>query len=514
MKFAPLILFLLPAALASAADWPQWGHDPSKNMACDEKNLPVTCEPGKVNEQTGKIDLAESKNIRWAARLGSASYGNPTVAGGKVFVGTNNEPPRDPKYANDYSNLYCFDEATGNLIWQFSVPKLPGGDNVDWRGTGICSSPAIDVAAGRVYVVTNRCEVVCLDVNGLANGNDGVQDEPQYAAGPGNPPIPSGPADADIIWHYSMYDELGVYPHYQTASSPLLVGDRIYACTSNSRDWAGHIPAPNAPALICLDKKTGTLLGQEASGISARTLNSNWSSPCYGKVGDQAMVVFGGGDGWVYGFAAEPVPPPISPTGEGAPILKELWRFDANPPDRRTKNGKPVKYGTNNGPNEIVATPVFHDGRAYVATGQNPENGDGNGCLSAIDAGKTGDITATGKIWQFEKINRSLSTPSIVGDLLFIADYAGKLYCLDLATGNVNWTHDTKDRVWGSTLAADGKLYIGNAAGELHVLRIAKEKKLLGKSEFEGSIFSSPVAANGTVYVTTETFLFAITEKK
>lgn len=508
-------LLVLPAlvapAAARAADWPQWGRDPSKNMvAPDEKHLPATCEPGKVDDATGKLDLASAKNVKWAAKLGDKAYGNPTVAGGKVFVGTNNEGPRDPKYQGDYAVLYCLDEATGNLVWQLACPKLSAGNNVDWGGIGLCSSPAVDVAEGRVYVVTNRCEILCLDIQGQANGNDGpFKDEGQYFAGPGKDPLPVSTTDADIVWRYDMRDELGVYPHYQTSSSVLLVGDRIYACTSNSRDWAGHVPAPNAPALICLDKRTGKLLGQEASGISRGTFHSNWSSPACGKVGGQEMVVFGGGDGWCYGFAATPTPGP-----DGTPILKELWRFDANPAGTRVRDGKPVKYGSNDGPSEILATPVFHDGKVYVATGQNPENGDGPGVLSCIDASKPGDITQTGKVWQFDKIGRSVSTASVVDGLVYTPDYAGYVYCLDAKTGQLYWKHDCEGRAWGGGLAADGKLYVATEGGSLLTFALGKEKKLLGTSMFEGSMASTPVAANGVLYVATEKFLFALSEKK
>ena len=54
----------------------------------------------------------------WAAKLGSQTYGNPVVAGGRVYVGTNNGNPRDEKYEGDYGNLYCLDEKTGKLLWQ------------------------------------------------------------------------------------------------------------------------------------------------------------------------------------------------------------------------------------------------------------------------------------------------------------------------------------------------------------------------------------------------------------
>ena len=152
----------------------------------------------------------------------------------------------------------------------------------------------------------------------MANGNDGpFQEEAQYTAGPGQPPVPPGPTDADILWRYDMRHELGVFPRQMTSSSVLVVGDRLYVTTSNGVDWTEkHVPSPNAPALICLDKKTGKLLAREQSGISGRTFYCNWSSPAYGTVGGKPTVVFGGGDGFCYGFDPEPV---ASADGPGEP---------------------------------------------------------------------------------------------------------------------------------------------------------------------------------------------------
>src|SRR4051794_11503352 len=104
-----LLPLLVPAAVALAADWPQWGRDPSKNMVSDDKPLPASCVPGVANEKTGEFEMKGQKNIKWAAKLGSYAFGNPTVANGKIFVGTNNESPRDPKFQGDYSCLYCLD---------------------------------------------------------------------------------------------------------------------------------------------------------------------------------------------------------------------------------------------------------------------------------------------------------------------------------------------------------------------------------------------------------------------
>src|SRR5437868_1832080 len=108
----------LAAALAFAGDWPTWGRTPARNMTSPEKGLPTTADPGKPASDGGPIDLATTKNVKWLAKLGSNAYGNPAVAGGRVYVGTNNAVPRLEKYKGDYSTLYCLDEKDGHFLWQ------------------------------------------------------------------------------------------------------------------------------------------------------------------------------------------------------------------------------------------------------------------------------------------------------------------------------------------------------------------------------------------------------------
>ena len=164
---------------SSGKDWPQWGGTQSRNMYSPEKGLPAQFDPGKFKQGTEEVDLKTTKNVKWVAKLGSQSYGNVTVSGGKVFVGTNNEPPRDPKHQGDRSILLCFDEKTGEFLWQLVIPKLKAGKVNDWESLGLLSAPTVE--GNRVYIVTSRCEVMCLDVNGQSNGNDGpFKDEAKY----------------------------------------------------------------------------------------------------------------------------------------------------------------------------------------------------------------------------------------------------------------------------------------------------------------------------------------------
>jgi len=554
------LLASLVSVPVMAQDWPMWGRDHSRNMVAPNATyVPVTWEAGERDDD-GNTDMKTTKNIKWVTKLGSQSYGNATIAGGRIFLGTNNDSPRDKRYQGDHSLLYCLDEKTGKFLWQLTVPKIGSGKVGDWEYLGIASSPTID--GDRVYITTNRFEVICLDVNGQADGNQGYQNEGKYQVGLNTPrpPIEVTKTDADIIWRFDMGEELGTFPHNITSSSVLVVGDLLFVSTSNGVDWSHtNIPNPKAPSLVVLNKKTGKLAGEEIAGMGFRIMHGGWSSPTLGNVDGRDLVFFAGPDGIVYAFEVTPVKDPEDPEFM---VLKEVWRCDGNLPTYRfDKAGKPIKYVRPDGPSEFISTPVYYKNRVYIAIGQDPEHGEGVGRLLCIDATKTGDISKDGVIWDYgatrdskdtnPKINRSISTVSIDQGLVYVGDYAGWIHCVDAETGKLLWKHDSLAHIWGSTLVADGKVYIGNEDGIVNVFHIEGMKKLaeefggeistqlqggvvtvtdktgkktkLDKSrtesllvevEMPSSVFSSPIYANGVLYIGTSSHLYAIEEKK
>ena len=125
---------ILVSSIVHAEDWPRWGgNDPGRNMYSPEKGLPSEFDPGKFKPNSEEVDLSTTKNVKWVVKLGSQTYGNPVVANGKVYVGTNNASPRDPKYKDDRSCLYAFNEYNGDFLWQLAVPKLASGKVNDWE---------------------------------------------------------------------------------------------------------------------------------------------------------------------------------------------------------------------------------------------------------------------------------------------------------------------------------------------------------------------------------------------
>jgi outer membrane protein assembly factor BamB len=291
-----------------------------------------------------------------------------------------------------------------------------------------------------------------------------------------------------------MIEELGSFPHNLATSSPVIGGDLVFVLTSNGVDEAHlNLPVPQSPSFIAVDKKTGQIKwASDAPGKNI--LHGQWSSPAYGKVADAYQVIMPGGDGICYSF--EPT------SGE------MLWKFDLNPA------GSKWELGGRGTKNNIIATPVIYDNAVFLCVGQDPEHGEGPGHLYRIDATKRGDITTTGRMWHFgdDDFNRSMSTVAIHDGLLYASDLSGYVYCLDVATGQKHWRYDTLAAIWGSPYVVDGKVLIGDEDGELAVLKEGKELKEIVVNDCGSSVYTSPVVANGTLYITSRNRLYAIAE--
>jgi outer membrane protein assembly factor BamB len=490
--------------------WPMFGGSVHRNMVNTlDKNIP----------SEWSVEKGHEKNIKWVAQLGSISYGGPVVASGKIFIGTNNSAPRNPKIKGDKGIIMCFREADGNFLWQAVHDKLSSGFVNDWQLQGICSAPVVE--GNRLYYVSNRCEVVCADTEGFLDGkNDGAQDE-KY----------QDKIDADFIWRLDMMKELSVFPHNLAVCSPLIVGDALFIVTANGVD-EGHIniPAPQAPSFIAVNKKTGKVLWQDSSpGLNI--MHGQWSNPVYAEVGGTPEIIFPGGDGWMRGF--EPA------TG------KLIWKFDCNPKASKYElSGRGTK-------SDFIATPVVYENKLYIGVGQDPEHYEGVGHLWCIDLEKATQLGPTAKdndvspvndnfdpkapanqksalTWHFggmapkevqDKIGRdyyfgrTMSTVAVHNGLVYAGELAGFIHCLDAKTGEKYWDHDLKAAIWGSAYWVDGKVFLANEDGDVFIFADGKEKKVIGQIEMKEPVRSTPTVVNGVLYVMTERHLYAIANK-
>ena len=67
-----------------------------------------------------------------------------------------------------------------------------------------------------------------------------------------------------------------------------------------------------------------------------------------------------------------------------------------------------------------------------------------------------------------------------------------------------------RGHVWSTILVADGKVYVGSAGSDFCIFKAGKEKELLATVRLDSRMFTSPVAANGTLYINTLSRLYAI----
>ncbi len=544
-----------PSKKASGEPLPMFGGSVERNMV-NMAAKGITDNPDPAGDA-----------LTWKAQLGSRAYGGPTIADGRIFVGTNNDNPRNKRDVAkvggedepiDKGVLMCFN-TKGEFQWQAIHKKLESGQVNDWPREGVCSTPTVE--GDRVYYITNRCTVVCASVKGLAADKD---TKPLiYTDEKTKKPVTfDSPTDAGIVWEYDMMKSLGVFPHNMSAGCPLIVGDLLYTVTGNGVD-EGHIniPAPEAASFICLNKKTGKLVWKE-NLPGKNIMHGQWSNPSLMTVDGKPQIVIPGGDGWIYAFAPD--------TGE------VLWKFDANPKTAIYELGG---AGTQS---DFIATPVIHDNKIYIGTGQDPEHFTGIAHFYCIDpAGKKGDISPevgprakpgeadpkagkpnpnSGVVWSYGgadarkfalrefKFGRTMSTACIVDGICYISELAGIVHALDAKTGKVLWTYETKSQIWGSCYYADGKIYLACENGELFVFKhvpLAQKPKeldifdnpdaqdqksyskqyklkrkavedeyLLKKVTFDAAIRSTPVVADNVLYVMTENALYAFGKKK
>jgi outer membrane protein assembly factor BamB len=278
-------------------------------------------------------------------------------------------------------------------------------------------------------------------------------------------PMEVARTDADIIWLFDMLAEVGVHQHDSAHSSILLHGDFLYVNTSNGLDDKHEtIPAPEAPSLIVLDKRTGRLVARDQEGIGPRIFHSTWSSPALGEVNGRTLVFFCGGDGVCYAFEPVTAVPPKGTVDK----LRLVWRFDCDPnaPKENIHDHMPNRQVS---PSNIKSMPVFHKSRLYVTVGGDIWWGKEQAWLQCIDATGSGDITKIGLLWSY----------------------------------------NCEGEIWASTLVADGKVYVGTRRGQLWVFAASKQEQVLCSVRLDSPMAGSPVAANGTLYVTTMKTLYA-----
>jgi outer membrane protein assembly factor BamB len=468
-----------PVEAKAPPQWPMFGGTPQRNMVnLFDKNLPATWS----------VEEGKQKNVKWTARLGSRTFGSPVVTNGKVFVPTNGRTGNDPWQAV----LMALRESDGKLLWQ-NAHDHPKKFLNGWAVRGVPSTPAAD--GERIYYLIPGCEVICADC-------DTGKVHWRY----------------DVVKEHDVFPSPGVFHSTPPLASPLVVGDLVFAATSNGINWEGDLVAPRAASFVALHKKTGKLAWQ-SNLPGDKIYVGGWSSPTFANVNNVPQVIFAGGDSVIYSFVPE--------TGE------LLWKCDCLPAREKME-----KYEFDN---FFIGTPVVVEDRLYVGQGIPDDTVPvpKASYFLCLDITKKGDVSLksydakadanknSALVWAFggpvmpvpkkgRKVNfgPTISTAAVHDGLVYIPETTGYLHCLDAATGREVWQHDFKAVVWGSPYWVDGRVFVGTDDGTLVIFTHGRERKVLAMIDFDTAITATPVAANGVLYVMTQNRLYAIAHDK
>ena len=291
-------------------------------------------------------------------------------------------------------------------------------------------------------------------------------------------------ATGKVLWQRQMTEEFGLISTFGGRTpSPAIDEDQVFIA-GVAFGWGDNARAQYR--VFALNKDNGEL--NWTTGTGGLPVDSPYQTPTVTVINGHRQLVIGSGDGGVYGFQPR--------TG------KKLWAYQIS------------KRGIN-------ANPLVDGSRVYIATGEVNFDNSGGGTVRCIDV-------ATGKpeeVWRRDGIEAGFSAPTLLNGMLYVMDNSGKVHAMDAGTGKAVWKRTYSAGTIGKAglVAADGKLYIGEANGRFSIIRPAKDKpEVLSKVEITGNaqqmgrefmIFGSVAIANGRVYVPTAQGVFCIGPK-
>lgn len=187
---------------------------------------------------------------------------------------------------------------------------------------------------------------------------------------------------------------------------------------------------------------------------TARDFGPSWSTPAVADTGGRHEVI----------VAGEPTVVSYDPkTGE------ELWRLDC------------LEHG------EVASTPVYADGVVYVSADA--------ARLCAIDL-KTRKI-----LWENNDLKPGVSTPLAHGGLLYCGTDDGALVCYDAKTGEEVWAEFADDGFYASPILADGRIYLLDRAGNMHILKPGRTYELIGKMPLGEASSATAAVVGDSLYL-------------
>lgn len=282
--------------------------------------------------------------------------------------------------------------------------------------------------------------------------------------------------DGKIVWEHSLHEQYGKISGYGgRTQTPIIDEDRVIVSYlgANWGDTKG--PGPKH-YYYAFDKRTGELEWVSAPG--GRPKDTNYSVPVVAVINGQRLLIGGNGDGHVYAMQAR--------TG------KKVWEF------RMSLRG-------------LNTTPVVNGKYVYIAHGEDNIDNTEFGRVQCIDGSLEGDITDTGSVWRVDGIKAGYSACLFKDGILYVTSDTGKIYAFDGDDGTQLWNYSIGTVGKGAPVWADGKLFVMEVNGRIHILKPSREgceevcmvKLEAADGNGDDEIYGSPAIANGRIYFVT-----------
>ena len=155
-----------------------------------------------------------------------------------------------------------------------------------------------------------------------------------------------------------------------------------------------------------------------------------------------------------------------------------------------------------------VPRPVFANGLVYITTGFAARE------LMAIRPDGKGDVTSTHVVWRYKKGVPSITSPVVVGGLLFMISDKGVLTCLDAKTGRPKWTERLQGEFTASPLVHGNTVYVFADDGSTVLFNASDSFEQIGRNEITGKIQATPAAGGGGLLIRTDTMLYLLADTK
>ncbi|MEN1680153.1 MAG: PQQ-binding-like beta-propeller repeat protein [Planctomycetota bacterium] len=407
----------LAATPTFAGDWTNW-RGPERNGVSRETGLP-----------------SDVDDVLWMKKDVSCRS-TPIVMNDKVYVVS-----KIGEGVDEQERVVCMDAKTGDVVWEhrfgiFFTPIV--SIRLGW------TVPFGDSETGNVYAHGTQGLLFCFD------GETG-----------------------EIKWQKSLTEEFGRITGYGgRVTSPIVDGDLVIISMISS-NWGAH--GGGGVRFLAFDKHSGEMVWWSTTGI--RPSNTYRCVPVATTIGDQRLLISGGGDGHLHAFQVN--------TG------KKVWSFEFG-------NGA------------MNPSPVVDGNRLYAAHGEEIPGRPTVGRVACLDIGGPEPEI----VWEKDGIEFKYPSPTLVGGELLLPDRQGRLYCFDAETGERLWRAKFGRNCTGSPAYGDGKIYLSSVHGYFHILDATNKGRRLSRKRFQPAdpkfdveVQGSAAIANGCVYFgTTEEF--------